>query len=147
MQTNQHDLIGILRLAAQVAPLQLWAESLHASGLLTELLKVLIDDKAETTLLSAIIIAMARLSLNDATIFFQLISVSAISMGKPESEVVNGVLDQWWRRVSKASTSASRTVMLMSCYSSTICPSHGSGNFLLWASRGFTQLLVIRAVI
>lgn len=100
LQSNQIDIINLLQFSAQLAPVQIWAEHLHSSGLLSELLKIIVEDEAQTQLLTAIVCMIARLAINDSNILCQLIAASALAMGKPESEVMNGVLDQWWRRVS-----------------------------------------------
>jgi hypothetical protein len=42
---------------------------------------------------------MARIALMDKRMFLQLMSATAGALNKPETELWEGVLDEWWRRV------------------------------------------------
>jgi hypothetical protein len=43
---------------------------------------------------------MARLTLLDSRVFLQYMSAAANRLGKPETELWEGLLDQWRQRVS-----------------------------------------------
>jgi len=44
---------------------------------------------------------MARLTLLDSRVFLQYMSAAANRIGKPETELWEGLLDQWRQRVSR----------------------------------------------
>ncbi|KAI5123421.1 hypothetical protein M0805_006126 [Coniferiporia weirii] len=113
VQTNQKDMILALQILVQLAPAQLWAEPMHASGLFATLSKTIMDDKAPTLLLTEHICLFARMALNDSIILSQLISASAAALNKPESEMWNGLLDQWWRRFDNMSEPRYRKLAAM----------------------------------
>ncbi|THH11497.1 hypothetical protein EW145_g638 [Phellinidium pouzarii] len=113
VETNQKDMIIVLQLMAQLAPAQLWAEPIHASGLFTVLIKTVMDDKRSTILLTEHVCLFARIALNDSTILSQLISASAAALKKPESELWNELLDQWWRRFDNMSEPRYRKLAAM----------------------------------
>ena len=46
---------------------------------------------------------MARISLVDANAFLQLMQATATDKGVPETSLWEGLLNQWWRRVRRAS--------------------------------------------
>lgn len=100
ISSNQKDLIVSLQLLVQLSPAQLWAEPMHVSGLFSVIIKALMEDKERTTLLTEYICLLARMAISDSLILSQLIAATAAATSRPESEVWNGVMDQWWRRVS-----------------------------------------------
>lgn len=100
VQTNQKDMIITLQLLVQLTPAQLWAEPMHLSGLFGLLIKSVMEDKVITLLLTEDVCLFARMAISDSAMLSQLIAATAASTNRPESELWNGVLDQWWRRVS-----------------------------------------------
>lgn len=100
LQTNQKDMVIVMQLAVQLTPAQLWAEPMHSSTLFSTLIEDVIEDKAMATLMTELICLFARMALNDAQILSHLIQASASRMNKPEKDLWNDLLDQWWRRVS-----------------------------------------------
>ena len=89
----------LLQLIAQLVPAQIWAEQAHASGILSKCMVDFMEDKALTSLLTEEVCFVARIALNDAPVLYQLISATAAKMNKPEKELWEALLDQWWRRV------------------------------------------------
>jgi hypothetical protein len=53
-----------------------------------------------TRILTEHVYFLARLVMADRQIFLQLISVTASTQNKPESVLYEGLLDQWWTKVS-----------------------------------------------
>lgn len=47
------------------------------------------------------IYVMARIALSNGPLLVELISVTAMAQKKAETELWDGLLDQWWRRVSQ----------------------------------------------
>ncbi|KAH8118388.1 ARM repeat-containing protein [Phellopilus nigrolimitatus] len=121
VQTNQKDMVLALQLLVQLAPAQLWAEPMHASGLFAVLMKTILDDDAITTLLTEHVCLFARMALNDAVVLSQLVSAAAPTVNKLESELWNELLNQWWRRFDNMSEPRYRklTAMGIACLVAT----------------------------
>ncbi|KAL5527437.1 hypothetical protein ACEPAG_6228 [Sanghuangporus baumii] len=113
LQTNQKDIINLLQLIAQLVPAQLWAEPAYSSNILSKLIKDLIEDRALTTLLTEEICLFSRIALNDTHVLYQLISATAVKMNKPEKELWEALLDQWWRRFDNMSEPRPRKLAAM----------------------------------
>ncbi|KAA1466319.1 ARM repeat-containing protein [Dentipellis sp. KUC8613] len=98
LPTNVKDILIGLELLFQLAPPSAYAEALHVTGLFASLIKTIVEDKADTTILTHHIYIMARMAVADKTIFLQLMSATSNSQGVPETQLWEGLLDQWWRR-------------------------------------------------
>lgn len=88
-----------LQLLVQLSSSRTWAGPMHTSGLFSILIKVIMADKASILLLTEHVCLFARMALSDATVLSQLIAATAVDLNTSESELWNGLLDQWWRRV------------------------------------------------
>jgi hypothetical protein len=58
------------------------------------------DNQADVFILTRHVEIMARLTLLDPQVFLQYMSAAATSLRKPETELWEGLLDQWRQRVS-----------------------------------------------
>ncbi|THH15375.1 hypothetical protein EW146_g5093 [Bondarzewia mesenterica] len=95
---NTKGLAVSLNLLFQMAPPALYAEGLHVSGLFSKLMKAIVEDDSDTILLTHYITIMARMTLADVQTFCQLMTATATALNTPETELWEGLLDQWWRR-------------------------------------------------
>ncbi|KAL0949404.1 hypothetical protein HGRIS_009466 [Hohenbuehelia grisea] len=100
---NIKDMTIALNTLVQLAPAQLWAEGMHASGLFSYLLTYLLDGEKSGILATQLIYLFARMLLSDAQIVMQLLSATAVAQNKPEKELLDGLLDQWWRQFDSMS--------------------------------------------
>jgi len=51
-------------------------------------------------ILTKVICLVARVALSNINIFMQLMQATAAARGIPETQLWEGLLDQWWRTVS-----------------------------------------------
>ncbi|TFY83956.1 hypothetical protein EWM64_g62 [Hericium alpestre] len=113
LSANVTDILIALELLFQLAPPSTYAEALHASGLFTSLMKTIGNDEADTIHLTHHIFILARIALADRNIFLQLMTVTATVHATPESQLWEGLLDQWWRRFDNMSEPRHRKLAAM----------------------------------
>ena len=116
MPINVKDMAVVLGLVIQLAPSSLWGEPMHNSGLFSSLIKTLEDDKVkkhfihttecllryqiQTSVLTEYVLVIARLAAADNRMFLQLMAAAPQIAQMPETQLWEGVLTQWWNRVS-----------------------------------------------
>ncbi|KII94850.1 hypothetical protein PLICRDRAFT_47858 [Plicaturopsis crispa FD-325 SS-3] len=111
---NVRDLLIALNLLFQLAPSSLWGEPLYISGLFTHILKtVLEDEEMATTLIVEHIQLLARIAMSDGRMFLQLMSATATAQNTSETNLWEGLLDQWWRRFDNISEPRNRKLIAM----------------------------------
>ncbi|EMD40680.1 hypothetical protein CERSUDRAFT_111258 [Gelatoporia subvermispora B] len=113
LPVNIKGLLVALQLIVQVAPAQLWGEPLHLSGLFGHIVQTLMDDKASTMILTEDVYVLARIAIANNAIFLNLISATAASKNTAESQIWEGVLDQWWTRFDNMSEPRLRKLTAM----------------------------------
>jgi len=102
-----------LALLLQLAHPSTYSESLHSSGLFSLLIKMIVEDKADVFILTRHVEVMARLTLLDSRVFLQYMSAAANRLGKPETELWEGLLDQWRQRFDNISEPRHRKLYAM----------------------------------
>ncbi|EJD01395.1 ARM repeat-containing protein [Fomitiporia mediterranea MF3/22] len=113
IQTNQKDMIILLQLVVRLSPSPLWADAFHASNVFSNVISSLMEDKSLTMLLTEQVCLFARIALNDPRVLSQLMSATAVKLNKPEKELWDGLLDQWWRRFDNMSEPRYRKLAAM----------------------------------
>ncbi|KAF8489124.1 armadillo-type protein [Gautieria morchelliformis] len=98
VQMNTKNIILVLGLITQITPPEFWAEPMHSSGLFAVLAKAVIDDKESALVLTEHIYVFARIALSDPFVFNQLVAGAAPALNMLETQVFEGVLDQWWSK-------------------------------------------------
>ncbi|KAF8592605.1 ARM repeat-containing protein, partial [Ramaria rubella] len=98
VKTNVADILRALNLMAQIVPATVWAEPMHSSGLFAALVKVVIEDKESALELTEHVYVFARIALSDPLIFNHLVAGAAPALNMPETQVFEGLLDQWWAK-------------------------------------------------
>lgn len=107
------SLLDVLVLLLQLAHPSTYSESLHSSGLFSSLLTTIVEDKADVFILARHVEIMARLTLLDSRVFLQYMSAAVNRLGKPETEVWEGLLDQWRQRFDNISEPRHRKLYAM----------------------------------
>ncbi|KAH9947240.1 ARM repeat-containing protein [Amylocystis lapponica] len=92
-----------LGLLLQIAPSQLWGETLHVSGLFAHVVRTLIAEKESTVLLTEYTHLLARVALADRQLFLQLMSATALAQNQSETILWESMLDQWFLRFDNMS--------------------------------------------
>ncbi|TDL29402.1 ARM repeat-containing protein [Rickenella mellea] len=110
---NVKGMITALNLLVLVTPAQLWAEPMHISGLFPSIITAIKDDKDTVLLLTEYVILAARMALSDAAIFLQLMSAASGALNVPETELWEGLLNQWWNRFDNMSEPQYRKLAAM----------------------------------
>lgn len=110
---NVHEMATSLTILFQIAPAALWGEAMHVSGLFALIVDTLLEDKAQTILLTEYIYVLARIATADKHMFLQLISATANSRSKAETELWECILDQWWTRFDNMSEPRLRKLTAM----------------------------------
>ncbi|KAG9092466.1 hypothetical protein FRC06_011913, partial [Ceratobasidium sp. 370] len=95
---NMRDVLNASDLLFQLANVSTWPEPVHASEYFWDMLKVVIQDKANASLLADHICVFSRMILQDPNVFIQLITAGAAAHQAPESPLFEGLLDQWWNK-------------------------------------------------
>ncbi|OCH87913.1 ARM repeat-containing protein [Obba rivulosa] len=113
LPVNVKGMLVSLQLLFQVAPAHLWGAPLHTSGLFAHIAKVLMDDKATTMLLTEGVYVLARVAVADNGVFLNLMSATAVLQNIPESQIWEGILDQWWTRFDNMSEPRLRKLTAM----------------------------------
>ncbi|KZT12770.1 ARM repeat-containing protein [Laetiporus sulphureus 93-53] len=113
MGVNITSMATSLTILFQIAPSALWGEALHVSGLFALLVKTLVDDKASTPVLTSYIYVMARIAFADKQLFLNLMSGAAPILETKETELWEGVLNQWWTRFDNMSEPRLRKLAAM----------------------------------
>src|SRR5579863_5604492 len=81
---------------------------------------------------------MARLTLLDSRVFLQHMSAAANRLGKPETELWEGLLDQWRQRVSGSKICLMQRHFFKLHFSSTISPNRGIASSTPWDLRSWS---------
>lgn len=113
LQINVKDMAQITALACQHAPSSLWGGPLHTTGLFAYLAQSLQEDKLAVELLTEFVLVMARIALMDKHMFAQLVSASVPALNLSETEIWDGILNEWWRRFDNMSEPRHRKLAAM----------------------------------
>lgn len=107
------SLLDAVSLLLQVAHPSTYSESLHSSGFFSSSIKTIVEDKADVFILTRHVEIMARLTLTDSRVFLQYMSAAANRLGKPETELWEGLLDQLRQRFDNISEPRHRKLYAM----------------------------------
>ncbi|KAF8505664.1 ARM repeat-containing protein [Russula emetica] len=107
------SLLDAVSLLLQLAHPSTYSESLHSSGFFSSLIKTIVEDKADVFILTRHVEIMARLTLIDSRVFHQYMSAAANRLGRPETELWEGLLDQWRQRFENVSEPRHRKLYAM----------------------------------
>ncbi|GJJ07307.1 hypothetical protein Clacol_001508 [Clathrus columnatus] len=124
VKPNLKELIRLISLIARMSPVELWAGAMHTSGLFGTLVKSLIEDKDDYTLLKEYNYAFARMMLSSPDTFNQLVMNCAPSLGMSETQVFEGLLDQWWAKFDVMAEPQNRKLVAMGIASWTSTGRH-----------------------
>ncbi|EPT02714.1 hypothetical protein FOMPIDRAFT_1159700 [Fomitopsis schrenkii] len=113
VETNVMDMTRILTTLFQIGPPQLWGEPFHRSGLFALVVKTLMDDKARTSVLTEDVYVLARVAVANKQLFLTLMQATAQAHNVPETQIWEGVLDQWWTRFDNMSEPRHRKLTAM----------------------------------
>ncbi|KAF8528819.1 ARM repeat-containing protein [Hysterangium stoloniferum] len=125
--TIRNDIILVINLLTQMAPPSLWAEAMHTSGLFGILTKAVIDDKDGASFLAEHIYIFSRIAIADPLILNELVISAAPAMKMPETQIFEGLLDQWWKKFDSMGQPQHRKLTAMGIAS--------------WASTGRPEVL------
>ncbi|KAG8825707.1 hypothetical protein FRC19_010697 [Serendipita sp. 401] len=98
---NVKDVLSAAMLMVQLAPSNMWAEAMHASGFFAKMLSSIIEDKAKndnTLVLVEVLQLFARMIMQDAGVFVQLVAASSTHLNQSADYLMTGFLDQWWAK-------------------------------------------------
>ncbi|CAE6485218.1 unnamed protein product [Rhizoctonia solani] len=95
---NVRDVLAASELIFRLSDPTSWPESLHSSEYFWDLLKDVIQDKGNASVLSEHICLFSRIALQDPNVFNQLITAGAAAHQAQESPLFEGLLDQWWNK-------------------------------------------------
>ncbi|GAB1524976.1 hypothetical protein RhiTH_008132 [Rhizoctonia solani] len=95
---NVRDVLAASELIFRLADPTSWPESLHNSAYFWDLLKNVIEDKLNASVLSEHICLFSRIALQDPNVFNQLITAGATAHQAQEGPLFEGLLDQWWNK-------------------------------------------------
>lgn len=107
------SLLDAVSLLLQLAHPSTYSESLHSSGFFSLSIKTIVEDKADVFILTRHVEIMARLTLIDSRVFLQYMSAAANRLGKPETELWEGLLDQLRQRFDNISEPRHRKLYAM----------------------------------
>ncbi|KAI0307271.1 ARM repeat-containing protein [Multifurca ochricompacta] len=110
---NARSLLDALALLLQLAHPSTYSETLHSSGLFSFLIMTITEDKADVFILTRHVEIMARLAVWDSRVFLQYMSAAANRIDRPESELWEGLLDQWRQRFDNVSEPRHRKLYAM----------------------------------
>ncbi|EIM88549.1 ARM repeat-containing protein [Stereum hirsutum FP-91666 SS1] len=110
---NTKGLLESLEMLFQLVPPSSYAEALHTSGLFAHILKEIMEDKADTTILTHDIYVMSRIAVPEPQTFLQLMAATSAKMNVPETQLWEDLLDQWWRRFDNMSEPRRRKLTAM----------------------------------
>ncbi|KAJ2930226.1 hypothetical protein H1R20_g6892, partial [Candolleomyces eurysporus] len=113
VMVNMKDMVVALQFMVQLAPSNLWGEPMHTSGLFAHLLLTLNDGESSPILLTEIIFLFSRIVMADAQMFLQLMSATAPAVNQPETNLWEGLLDQWWGKFDNMSEPRHRKLTAM----------------------------------
>ncbi|KAG8829540.1 hypothetical protein FRC17_006424 [Serendipita sp. 399] len=102
---NVKDVLAAATLMVQLAPSSMWAEAMHNSGFFAKMLISVIQDKAKnenTLVLVDVLQLFARIIMQDAGVFVQLVAASSTHLKQTAEYLMNGFLDQWWAKFDNA---------------------------------------------
>ena len=115
---HTRPLLDALALLLQLAHPSTYSETLHSTGLFSLLIATIVEDKvsvspieliyeqaksdnqADVFILTRHVEIMGRLAVSDSRVFLMFMSAAAERLGKSETELWEGLLDQWLQRVS-----------------------------------------------
>ncbi|KAG8729952.1 hypothetical protein FRC12_020598, partial [Ceratobasidium sp. 428] len=95
---NSGDVLNATNLLFQVTDASTWPGPMHASGYFWDMLKAVIQDKANASLLADHICVLSRMILPNPNVFVQLVTEGAAAHQAAESPLFEGLLDQWWNK-------------------------------------------------
>ncbi|CAE6384346.1 unnamed protein product [Rhizoctonia solani] len=95
---NVRDVLAASELIFRLADPTSWPEPLHNSEYFWDLLKNVIQDKLNGSVLSEHICLFSRIALQDPNVFNQLIVAGATAHQAQEGPLFEGLLDQWWNK-------------------------------------------------
>ncbi|KAH9846976.1 ARM repeat-containing protein [Lenzites betulinus] len=110
---NVKQMMSALSLMFQISPSGLWGEALHVSGLFPAFVRVLEEDKLETTVLAEYVYVIARIAVADRQLFLQLVSAMAAAQNVKEELIWEPILNQWWNRFDNMSEPRLRKLTAM----------------------------------
>ncbi|KAJ2920088.1 hypothetical protein MD484_g369, partial [Candolleomyces efflorescens] len=113
VMVNMKDMVMALQFMVQLAPSNLWGEPMHTSGLFSYLLLTLNDGESSPILLTEIIFLFSRIVMADPQMFLQLMSATAPVANLPETNLWEGLLDQWWGKFDNMSEPRHRKLTAM----------------------------------
>ncbi|QRV87915.1 importin beta N-terminal domain [Ceratobasidium sp. AG-Ba] len=98
--TTHHlkDLLNASDLLFQLVQPGVWPESVHTSEFFWDMLKTVIQDKANASILADHICIFSRMILQDPNVFIHLIVAGAAAHQAADSPLFEGLLDQWWNK-------------------------------------------------
>ncbi|KAM5532278.1 hypothetical protein V8D89_014036 [Ganoderma adspersum] len=99
LSANLKHMTGALCLLTQVTPPALWGEAMHTSGVFAHVWKTLEEDKFPSVVLTEYVYLLARIAIADRQLFLQLVSATAATLNRPEEQIWEPILNQWWTRV------------------------------------------------
>ncbi|KAI9512244.1 ARM repeat-containing protein [Russula earlei] len=107
------SLLDSLALLLQLSHPSTFSESFHSSGLFPSLLSTILEDRADVFILTRHVEIMARLILQGSRVFLQYMSAAANELGKPETVLWEGLLNQWRQRFDNISEPRHRKLYAM----------------------------------
>jgi hypothetical protein len=110
---HTRPLLDALALSLQLAHSSTYSETLHSSGLFSLLITTIVEDKADVFILTRHVEIMARLAVSDSRVFLMFMSAAAGKLEKPETELWEGLLDQWRQRFDNVSEPRHRKLYAM----------------------------------
>ncbi|KAH9062811.1 ARM repeat-containing protein [Lactarius vividus] len=110
---HTRPLLDTLALLLQLAHPSIYSETLHSTGLFSLLITTIVEDKADVFILTRHVEIMARLAVSDSRVFLMYMSAAAERLGKPETELWEGLLDQWRQRFDNVSEPRLRKLYAM----------------------------------
>jgi len=110
---HARSILDALALLLQLAHPSTYSESFYSSGLFSSLITTIVEDKADVFILTRHVEVLARLTLVDPRGFLQYMSAAANGLGKPETDLWEGLLDQWRQRFDNISEPRHRKLYAM----------------------------------
>ncbi|KAF8607722.1 ARM repeat-containing protein [Ceratobasidium sp. AG-I] len=95
---NVKDVLAASELLFQLADAGTWPDALHNSEYFWDLLKNIISDKMNASVLAEHICVFSRIMLQNPNVFVQLVSAGAAAHQAAEGPLFEGLLDQWWNK-------------------------------------------------